>query len=149
MSESIVVDASVAFKWLIYEEYSDEARSLLLQWRTEQIDILAPSWFMFEIVNILYKYIRRGELTLAEGIRLIGVTRRLDIRILEYDQDLHVRALEITNQFRLSAAYDAHYLALAERLNCELWTAEERLWNSVRASLGWVRWIGEPPLASA
>jgi hypothetical protein len=38
---------------------------------------------------------------------------------------------------------DARYLALAERESCEYWTADERLWNSVRAQLGWVRWLGE------
>jgi predicted nucleic acid-binding protein len=56
---------------------------------------------------------------------------------------LSTRALELADRFGLSATYDAHYLALAEREGCEYWTADERLWNSVRAQLGWVRWLGE------
>lgn len=62
-------------------------------------------------------------------------------------------ALALANQFNLSATYDAHYLALAERKGCEYWTADERLWNVVKTQLPWVRWLGERwasgPAASA
>jgi hypothetical protein len=37
------------------------------------------------------------------------------------------------------AAYDSFYLGLAERLGCELWTADRRLRNAV--DLPWVRGI--------
>ena len=29
-----------------------------------------------------------------------------------------------------------------ERLSCEFWTADERLFNAVRSQLTWVKWIG-------
>ena len=34
---------------------------------------------------------------------------------------------------------DAHYLALAERENCEFWTADTRLLNALKGNLPWVR----------
>ena len=40
-------------------------------------------------------------------------------------------------------AYDAHYLALAESRQCECWTADERLWNTVKKDLPWVHWVGQ------
>ncbi len=50
--------------------------------------------------------------------------------------------MELAHQYGLPAAYDAHYLALAEREGCEYWTTDERLWNAVKAQLPWVRWLG-------
>ena len=51
---------------------------------------------------------------------------------LENDVAVNLRALEIMQQFSLPSAYDAHYLALAESRHCECWTADERLWNTVK-----------------
>ncbi len=45
----------------------------------------------------------------------------------------------------LPATYDAHYLALAEHLGCELWTDDQRLLRQVATSLPFVRWIGDHP----
>ncbi|MGH9783045.1 MAG: type II toxin-antitoxin system VapC family toxin, partial [Terriglobia bacterium] len=56
---------------------------------------------------------------------------------------IHPRALELTERFNFQAAYDAHYLALAEAHRCECWTADERLWNRVKGEFAWVRWVGE------
>ncbi|HEY3231696.1 MAG TPA: type II toxin-antitoxin system VapC family toxin, partial [Roseiflexaceae bacterium] len=56
---------------------------------------------------------------------------------------LHRRAWEIAHQFKRPAAYDAHYLALAEIAGCPFWTADERLFNAVKDQLGWVRWLGD------
>ena len=145
MNGSIVMDASFAIKWVLEEEYSTQAISKLAEWQNQHIDVYAPTWFLFEITNAFYQRIRRNELTLAEGRRLIDTIRDVGVELLDYEQGIHIRALELARQFNLNAAYDAHYLALAESLDCELWTADERLWNSVRAALGWVRWIGEPP----
>ena len=144
MNESVVVDSSVAFKWVVEEEYSDEARVLLRQWWNEQVQVYAPTWFLFEISNILYQRIRRGHLTLDAATRIMVELQAANVELVGYDQSLHIRALELAHHFSLRATYDAHYLALAESLDCEMWTADERLWNSVRAAVGWVRWIGEP-----
>ena len=58
---------------------------------------------------------------------------------LRTDADLHVRATDLAARFGLPAAYDAHYLALAERLGAPLWTTDRRLVNSVQAALPWVQ----------
>jgi predicted nucleic acid-binding protein len=53
-------------------------------------------------------------------------------------------AFEWATRLGQKAAYDCFYLAAAERLGAEFWTADERLSN--RASqLGavWVHWMGE------
>ncbi len=62
---------------------------------------------------------------------------------MEQDPTVNLRALEIMERFALPSAYDAHYLALAEVRQCECWTADERLWNTMKKDLSWVRWIGE------
>lgn len=36
-------------------------------------------------------------------------------------------AFELVNQFNLPASYDAHYLALAQHLNCDFYTGDKRL----------------------
>ena len=54
-----------------------------------------------------------------------------------------IRAFELATRFRRPAAYDAHYLALAEHLACPFWTADERLYNSVRDSFPLIRWLGD------
>ena len=43
---------------------------------------------------------------------------------------LHRRAMELAAQLRQDAAYDAYYLALAELLDCELWTADQRFYRA-------------------
>jgi len=46
---------------------------------------------------------------------------------LHGDARLHARALEIASERHLSATYDAHYIALAERFRVPLWTSDHRL----------------------
>ena len=51
--------------------------------------------------------------------------------------------MELAHRFGLHAAYDAHYLALAEHEKCEYWTADSRLCNAVKAKLPWVHQLSE------
>ena len=58
-------------------------------------------------------------------------------------QSIAQRALELAYRFGLPATYDANFLALAEREECELWTADMRLWNSVKGKLLWVHSLSD------
>jgi predicted nucleic acid-binding protein len=66
----------------------------------------------------------------------------LALPITLYDDDaLHGRAFDLGGQYKLPAACDAHYLALAERLSIDFFTGDRRLWNAVRHELPWVRLV--------
>ena len=66
----------------------------------------------------------------------------LEIELYETEH-LHHRALELASQLNQGAAYDSHYLALAETLACDLWTADQRLQRTASPLPPAVHWLGE------
>jgi predicted nucleic acid-binding protein len=50
--------------------------------------------------------------------------------------------MDLAPELEQDAVYNAHYLALAEALNCELWTADERFYRAASSGHTQVRWIG-------
>ena len=141
----ICVDASVAVKWILNEERSDQARELYRAalWAGESI--VAPPLLPLEVTNIL-----RQRMRATDGVSLTEATGQLDKFLafpIEYHNPvgLHRRELALADAHDLSATYDAHYLALAEHLGCELWTDDRRLLRQVGSSLTFVRWIANYP----
>ena len=142
MSGSVVVDASLAVKWLVEEIDSDKAHAALQSWVAQDITRIAPHLMPFEVANALHRRVLRGELTVGNSIRMIA--RLLESRLeLHQPPGLHDRALQLASQLNQNAAYDAHYLALAESVGCELWTADERFFRATSPSVDIVRWLGE------
>ena len=142
MSGFVVVDASLAVKWLVDEEDSDKAHSVLESWVTQDVTRIAPYLMPFEVANALHRRVLRGELSVGNSARMM--TRLLGSRLeLHQLPGLHVRALELASQLNQGAVYDAHYLALAEEFGCDFWTADQRFYRAVSAQVGFVRWIGE------
>ena len=142
MSEFVVVDASLAVKWLVEEDDSDKAHAILQSWVAQDITRIAPYLMPFEVANVLHRRVLRGDLNVGDSTRIIA--RLLDSRLeLHQPAGLHVRALRLASELNQSAAYDAHYLALAEIVGCELWTADERFYRAVSPGIDSVRWIGE------
>ncbi len=146
MSNVVVVDASIALKWILNETDSSTALALLADWNIREIEVHAPSLLVYEVTNALYRRVRKGEIPFYDARR--GLTeiiyKVVDIDVPE-DPEFNIRAIELGQQFGLPAAYDSHYLALAESKECELWTADTRLWNSTRGKLDWLRWLGDYP----
>ena len=142
MSGFVVVDASLAFKWLVREEHTGKALAILREWHDEEVTPAAPHLLPFEISNALHKRATRGELSVEGAVDLIGNLLTSQIE-LHQPWNLHGKALEMASRFGQAAAYDAHYLALAESLGCDLWTADEKFYQSVAEGDGRVHWIGE------
>ena len=85
---------------------------------------------------------KRGQLTLEVAKEQLASL--LDNgTALEHEVALNLRALEIMQWLSPPSAYDAHYLALAESYQCECWTGDKRLRNTVRKELPWVRGVGQ------
>ena len=142
MAGYVVVDASLAVKWLVVEEYTQEANALALRWSAEDTQMVAPYHMRIEAVNALHKRMVRGEHTFEAVTSGIESLLARDIGLHDVS-GLHVRAAELAALLRQGAVYDAHYLALAEALGCEMWTADHRFHRAASASGREVRWVGE------
>ena len=138
----MVVDASVAVKWLLEEENSDRAVRLAHGWSREGTTAVAPYLLSAEVCNALHRRVTEGSLSGQQAITLFETLTLARISLVEPPR-LHTRAMELADNLRQRAVYDSHYLALAELLDCEMWTADERFYRAAVARFPRVRWIGE------
>lgn len=141
MTSWVVADSSLFLSTVLIETHSLQAKSLMRLWSVQNVRIAAPSLFRFEIVSVLRKHVYRGILTSDEGTNLCNLVLAEPVRLL-MDKALLRRGYELATQFNRPTAYDSQYLAVAERLGCEFWTADEKLFNAVKQSLAWVKWVG-------
>ena len=144
--KKVVVDASIAVKWAINENDSHVALALLTNCAATEVVMIAPTLLISEVTNILYRAVKRGALPYEDAKlslkSIIFPALTLDM-VNVCLPDFFLNVIEQTNKFNLPATYDAHYLALAEREQCEFWTADKRLYNSVKGQLSWVRLMSD------
>ncbi|MBM3234681.1 type II toxin-antitoxin system VapC family toxin [Candidatus Poribacteria bacterium] len=145
MSEpkEVCVDASLAVKWVVKESYDEEAAALLEKWRIDKVELIAPAFFEVEVDSIIRKkVVSRKTLTASEGDIAFELLQHLSIKILNLPNQRQ-RAWELAKELDLPTIYDATYLALSFLRGCEFWTADEKLYNSVKNKLPFVKWLGE------
>lgn len=143
----ICVDSSVAAKWVFAEELAESAEALYREAIAAGERIVAPALLPIEVTNIIRQRMRRAKppaelpLSLAEATAILERFLAFPIELVTSGQ-VHHQALELADAHGLSAAYDAHYLALAQLLGCQLWTADQHLVNTLQGKLPFVRWLG-------
>jgi predicted nucleic acid-binding protein len=123
-----VVDASVAVKWFVPEELTEEALSYL----SDEHELLAPDLLWPEFANIVWKKVRRGELTPDEARRILSLCQQVAFEVTA-STNLIDSALEIALGLGRTV-YDSMYLALAAHRDCVMLTADRRLFNAVNSS---------------
>ncbi|MBI3462060.1 MAG: type II toxin-antitoxin system VapC family toxin [Planctomycetes bacterium] len=120
-----VVDASVGIKWFLPE--AGAADALRLQDAHHELHV--PTLFDAEVTNVLWKRVRRGDLSRTDADDLVArlpplpVTRHPQLPLLP-------TAFEFACRMDRSV-YDGLYLALAKHLTGQMVTADERLVNSL------------------
>lgn len=140
MNSQVCVDASLVLKLILVEADSAIAHQLWNTWIEAGVDVIAPPLFAFEGTSVLCSKVYRGLIPPQEADLMFTALHLLGVRLV-YPEGLHKRAWELARRFNRPQAYDSHYLALAEMLNLEFWTADERLYNAVKDVLPWVRYL--------
>ncbi|MBM3178728.1 MAG: type II toxin-antitoxin system VapC family toxin [Chloroflexi bacterium] len=138
-----VVDANIAVNTVM-----SMTNNLKLFWERvdqEQITPCAPRLWVSETTSAVRFFVSQKEISSDEAEEALRTIHGLRVEIINEDEELSLRALELAGKLGQSKAYDAFYLALAEKLVAEFWTADERLFNRCRKDLklSWVHWIGE------
>ena len=121
----LVVDASVAVKWLIAEDDSDVARELAASGE----DLHAPRLMASEIANALWRKARLGEIERGDAGAMLAWVPDMPVR---WDADEAVGADAVRLALALDRpVYDFVYLALAHRIGGLVVTADLRFANTL------------------
>jgi predicted nucleic acid-binding protein len=121
-----VIDASIAAKWFIEEEYADAALSVFKKGNR----LHAPDFLLLEMDSIICKWIRRSVISQTEGSDLRDALRRYPIHRHPFVSFLDP-AFEISSRTGQSV-YDCLYIALAAILKGKVVTADRRLYDGLR-----------------
>jgi len=120
---SLVIDASIAVKWVVEEDGTPEALAL-----RQKSKLIAPEFLVAECANILWKKVQRNEFSKAEALLAARLLQGAEIELLPMRS-----LLEAATQMSIEIdhpAYDCLYLALAIQKKCQFVTADERfLWK--------------------
>jgi predicted nucleic acid-binding protein len=131
-------------KLVLNETDSQLAERLWQSWLTTATTPVGPYLLPFEITAVLRKQVFRGAITREYGLAALQRALAFEVTLLAFP-DLYERAWKMAEQLHRPTAYDSHYLALAEMLNCEFWTANRKLYRASREHLPWIRWLGDYP----
>ncbi len=134
MSTLVVVDASVALKWVVTEAGSDEATSLLTHLADGAVSLVAPEHLVGEVGNGLRKRVAQGVLDADDALAALDAVASLGLEFIG-GTERWFRSLRAALDWGVTT-YDALYVLLALDLDAELITADLRLVDSaLRKSL--------------
>jgi predicted nucleic acid-binding protein len=115
---SIVIDASVAVKWVLREAGTDEALAL----RGEQL--MAPELWLAEAANALWRHVRLGELTSEQALSRMHDLTDAPVAVFAIEPQVE-RALALAIELA-HPIYDCFYLALALARDTHVVTDDRR-----------------------
>jgi predicted nucleic acid-binding protein len=142
MPKPLVVDASLVFRLILPGPHQADVQSVVAGWLADGYEMHAPSLWVYELTSALCKTVHFGQITAQEGEHALALAQHLGVRSVTPYDEMVQSAFQWTRRLDRAAAYDSFYLALAEGLQCELWTADRRLCKAV--DLPWVQLAGAP-----
>lgn len=123
---TLVIDASVALKWVLAEPGQAAADALLDE------DLIAPSLWLLEAANALWRRNLRGELSVAEARERLSELFNAPVTAIPIEEDL-TAAAGLAQRLG-HPVYDCLYLALAMREQTQVVTADRRFWAVAQAA---------------
>lgn len=138
----LVVDASTAVKAILPNPLQGHCQALVNTFAENQP--AAPALWAYETTSAITKTVYFGQITETEGRRSLEQLNTLGVRLFSPDAGQNRAAFDWTLRLKRASVYDGYYLALAQGLECDFWTADSRLFNALKDErLRWLHWIEE------
>lgn len=129
-----ILDASVIIKWFTKEEGSDQADLYLERLSKEEITIIIPHLLYYEIGNILiFKKIQQDD-----SNEIAKKLYSLPFEVKQIDLASFKGIMHIAKTFSITF-YDATYIALMNKEQCEFVTADRKLFQKVSKAFSGIK----------
>ncbi|NPV87890.1 MAG: type II toxin-antitoxin system VapC family toxin [Anaerolineae bacterium] len=141
--EIIVLDASVVVPLMIQHPLAPKAEALIRHWKREYYRLVSPCFMPVEVVSALRQVVYNGKFDPQQALEAVEIMMGLEIELVAPSAELLQSSLCWAERLGQSKAYDAQYVALAEQLHAEFWSADEKLVNALKAlGVDWAHGIG-------
>ena len=127
MAELLVVDCSVASKWILDEPGAADAVELLRKNRSGEVALIAPELLLTEFASLIAKRTRRKLMQSNEARDAFRLMKE-SAPVLFETRTLLDGALELAIATQMSV-WDCVYIALATVHKCVMITADRRLFR--------------------
>ena len=131
--DSVCVDASLALAWLFADTHNEQADGLWEEWALGNVELVAPPMFHAEVISSIRKRVFFKDILPGDGERLFAVYSEIPVRIIA-EREIYRRAWQLAKKYNLPVCYDMQYLAVAELMDCALWTLDRKLVNAARSN---------------
>jgi len=142
LTYSTVIDANLAIYSVLNTPHTAQAIKTLTRLHELNAWFYAPRLWWYEITSVIHTYQFFGLLSEEQSLEALDLLfTGMEIQPVE---ELYESAFRWASRLHQKAAYDGFYLAAAEQLGAELWTADKSLMINARQNdAQWVHWMGE------
>jgi predicted nucleic acid-binding protein len=126
-----LIDASVASRFLLIEDLSDEANLVLDNFLEGKLDLRAPKLVIYEVGNTLWKAVKQNFISLEEATQKFSYFLELKINSIELDRKEHEDVLEWSVKNN-ATYYDSAYVMSSKKIGATLLTADDTLYEKAR-----------------
>ena len=138
-----VIDAVIALATVLPLPYSDRVDVQFDRWRDERVSIVVPTLWVYEVVTGIRKAEALALIARRHAEEALTLIEAAEFETVPPSPELNRAALRWSEILGQSKAYDGQYLALAEQLKAEYWTADARLARALdELSIEWAHCIG-------
>ncbi len=132
----IVLDASIILKLIFEEQDTPQALQLRENHITGEDKIAAPELLYYELANVLAIKVA---IPVKDASSALTEIFNLEIETFTLGVEEFLSSISVSRKYKISV-YDASYMILAERLNCNFITADVQLSRKTK-DLKFVRFL--------
>jgi predicted nucleic acid-binding protein len=144
VKSQVVIDANIGLALALPLPYSPKTVLQMNHWQNEGTELFVPTLWIYEVITAMRKSVTAKVISSEKAEEALEWIFALDIQPISPTKELYRNIFHWATRLNQSQAYDAVYLALAEQLGIDFWTADQRLANRTKQlKLTWVHNISE------